>query len=165
MIEGALAMWKNFEETVFTIPQALYNNQMALGGRPAQMFNDAGKWRIITYNDLVAGCENIALALMKLGIKRHDLLAIKAASSARWTWADLGNMFAGGATVSIYPTLSREETIGIAKHSQFRLLYVDTVQRFYEVMGYLHEMPSVEYVVCLEKGFRGDGKKFLAWAN
>jgi len=31
MIEGALAMWKNFEETVFTIPQALYNNQMALG--------------------------------------------------------------------------------------------------------------------------------------
>lgn len=134
-------------------------------GRPAQLFNDAGKWRIITYNDLVAGCENIALALMKLGIKRHDLLAIKAVSSARWTWADLGNMFAGAATVSIYPTLSREETIAIAKHSEFRLLYVDTVERFYEVMGYLHEMPSVEYVVCLEKGFRGDGKKFLAWVN
>jgi long-chain acyl-CoA synthetase len=159
MIEEALAMWKTFEEQVFTIPQALYNNQMAFGGRPAQLFNDAGKWRIITYNDLVAGCENIALALMKLGIKRHDLLAIKAVSSARWTWADLGNMFAGAATVSIYPTLSREETIAIAKHSEFRLLYVDTVERFYEVMGYLHEMPSVEYVVCLEKGFRGDGKK------
>lgn len=159
MIKEALAMWKIFEDQVFTIPQALYYNQMALGGRPAQLFNDGGKWRIITYNDLVAGCENIALALMKLGIRRHDLLAIKAASSARWTWADLGNMFAGAATVSIYPTLSREETIAIARHCEFRLLYVDTVERFYEVMGYLHEMPSVEYVVCMEKGFRGDGKK------
>jgi long-subunit acyl-CoA synthetase (AMP-forming) len=92
MIEEALAMWKIFEEQVFTIPQALYNNQMAFGGRPAQLFNDGGKWRIITYNDLVAGCENIAMALMKLGINRHDLLAIKGTSSARWTWADLGNM-------------------------------------------------------------------------
>ena len=159
MIDEAMAMWRIFEEQVFTIPQALYNNQMAFGGRPAQMFNDNGKWRIISYSDLVAGCENIAMALMKLGIDRHDLLAIKGTSSARWTWADLGNMFAGGATVSVYPTLSREETIAIAKHSEFRLLYVDTKQRFDEVMGYLNEMPTVEYVVCLEKGFRGDGKK------
>ena len=68
MIEEALAMWKIFEEQVFTIPQALYNNQMAFGGRPAQLFNDGGKWRIITYNDLVAGCENIAMALSLIHI-------------------------------------------------------------------------------------------------
>ncbi|HHW61312.1 MAG TPA: AMP-binding protein [Syntrophomonadaceae bacterium] len=151
-------MWENFEKQVFTIPQALYNNQKVFGTRPAQLFKENGRWRMISYNDLVTGCENIALALIKLGMAKHDLLAIKAHSSARWAWADLGNMFAGGATVSIYPTLSKDETIMIANHCEFRLLYVDTVEQLYEVLSYKDEMPSLEYLVCFEKGFRGDGK-------
>lgn len=151
-------MWENFEKQVFTIPQALYTNKKIFGARPAQLFKENARWRMISYNDLVAGCENIALALIKLGMKKHDLLAIKATSSARWSWADLGNMFAGGATVSIFPSLSRQDTIMIANHCEFRLLYVDTAEQLYDVLSYKDEMPSLEYLVCFEKGFRGDGK-------
>lgn len=156
---GSLEMWKKFDEQVHTIPQLMYNNQANFGTRPANMYFENNKWRSISYNELVIGLENIAMGLIKLGIQAGDLVGIKAATSVRWTWADIGSMFAGAATVSLYPSLSPEETSMIVNHSQLKLLFVDTKERLFSVMAYLDRLPTIQYLVCLEKGFKGDGKQ------
>lgn len=151
---------ERFDEQIHTIPQALYNSAASFGGRPANLFKE-DKWQIVTYSELVNKVENIALGLIKLGLQAGDLVGIKAHTSARWTWADLGSNFAGCASVSLYPTLSKKETLYIAEHSEMKLLFVGDYKVLIDTLAYLDEMPNIKYVVCLEKGFKGNGTNIL----
>jgi len=147
-----------FDEQVQTIPAALYSIQTNFGNRPANLFKEDSKWRLVTYNDLMNRVENLAIALIRLGIERGDHIGIKANTSARWTWADLGSMMAGAVSVSLYPNLSRADTTAVVNHSNVRLLFVENKTKLQEVSFYISDMPSLQYIVCLEKGFRGNGK-------
>ncbi len=161
-IEGGIAMPTTlidlFDEQVQTIPAALYSVQTNFGNRPANMFKEDGKWRLVTYNDLMNRVEKLAIALIKLGIERGEHIGIKANTSARWTWVDLGSMMAGAVTVSVYPNLSRWDTTAVVNHSQVRLLFVESKAKMQELSFYVSDMPSLQYIVCMEKGFRGNGK-------
>lgn len=152
------SLMAKFDEEVFTIPQAIYNINNVYGGRPAEMFMEDGEWKVISYNDFVSKVENIALGLIKLGIQAGDITGIKAQTCARWTWADMGSLFAGAATASIHATLSAHETIMIANHSDIKLLFVDKPDRLNNVKEYLMDMPNLQYLVCLDKEFIGNGK-------
>lgn len=147
-----------FDEQVQTIPAALYSVQTNFGNRPANLFKEDGKWRLVTYNDLMNRVEKLAIALIRLGIERGEHIGIKANTSPRWTWADLGAMMAGAVTVSVYPNLSRWDTTAVINHSQVRLLFVESKATMQEISFYVSDMPSLQYIVCMEKGFRGNGK-------
>ncbi|WP_054695539.1 AMP-binding protein [Syntrophomonas palmitatica] len=147
-----------FDEQVHTIPGALYNTQTNYGNRPANILKEEGKWRIVTYNEMISRVEKLAIGLIRLGLSPEDRVGIKGNTSARWTWADLGTLFAGAATVSLYPNLNRAETTAVVKHSNVKLLFVDNQQRLDEINSYRSDMPSLQYLVCLQKGFRGNGQ-------
>ncbi len=148
----------NFDREVHTIPQALYNTQANFWGRPANLYKEDGEWRTITFTDLVFRVENIAIALIKLGIEAGDMTGIKARTSVRWTWADMASLFVGAATASIHATNSQKETIMIANHSGVKLIFVDTPENLDQMNAYRKEMPTVKYLVCLQKHFKGNGQ-------
>ena len=154
----SISMLDLFGEKVHTIPRALHNTQMNFGNRPANLFKENEKWRLITYNELLTGVENLAIALIKLGINAGDFVGIKASNSARWTWADLGSVYAGAVSVSFYPSLSQADTTTIANHSGIKLLFVENQQAIKDISGYRADISSLKYLVCLEKSFRGNGK-------
>ncbi|MDO4541173.1 MAG: AMP-binding protein, partial [Syntrophomonadaceae bacterium] len=151
------AMIESFWEQTNTIPQLVYDRTAAFAGRPVNMFQENGKWVTISYYELSVIAENVALGLMKLGFKTGDLAGIKSATSAYWTWADLGIIFAGCPSVSIYPTLGEEDTIFIANHSQMKGCFAGTKKILFEMLKYSRQMPGVKYYFCLEKGFTGNG--------
>ncbi len=151
-----------FREKVHTIPRALYNTQMNFGNRPANLFKENGKWRVITYNELLTNVENIAIGLIKLGIKPGDFVGVKAVNSARWTWADLGSVYAGAVSVSFYPSLSQADTTAVANHSGVKLLFVENQPAVQDISGYRKDIPSLQYLVCLDNSFSGNGKDILS---
>ena len=131
---------------------------MSFGNRPANLFKENGKWRVITYNELLTGVKNLAVALIKLGINPGDFVGIKASNSARWTWADLGSVYAGAISVSIYPSLSQTDTIALSNHSEIKLLFVENQQAIQDISSYRADIPSLKYLICMEKSFRGNGR-------
>jgi long-chain acyl-CoA synthetase len=131
---------------------------MNFGNRPANLFKENGKWRVITYNELLTGVENLAIALIKLGINPGDFVGIKASNSARWTWADLGSIYAGAVSVSFYPSLSQIDTTAVANHSEVKMLFVDNRQAIQDISSYRDDIPSLKYLICMEKSFRGNGR-------
>lgn len=146
------------EENSHTVPQVLHNTQMKFGNRPANLFKENGIWQLMTYNDLLTNVENLAIGLIKLGIMPGDFIGIKSHNSAYWTWADLGSVFAGAVSVSVYPALSPADTIAVANHSGIRLLFVENQQAIKDISSYCDDIPTLRYLVCLEKSFRGNGK-------
>ena len=154
----SISMLDLFGENVHTIPRALHNTQKSFGTRPANLYKENGKWRVITYNELLTGVKNLAIALIKLGINPGDFVGIKASNSARWTWADLGSVYAGAVSVSIYPSLSQTDTTALANHSGIKLLFVENQQAIQDISSYRTDMPSLKYLICMEKSFRGNGR-------
>lgn len=146
-----------FGKHIDTIPQALYNSQATCGTRPANLWKEDGKWITITYNELIEIVENLAMGLMQIGVNMKDFVGIKAHNSVRWTWADLACLFAGAASVSIYPSLSKKDTLFIAGHSEMNHLILEDARGVDEVLAYLDEMPTVKNLICLESGYKGNG--------
>lgn len=152
------AMLDAYWEQTNSIPQLVYDRVATFAGRPVNMFKEDGKWVSITYYEFSVIAENVALGLMKLGFKAGDLAGIKAATGAYWTWADMGIIFAGCASVSLYPTLEQPDTVFIANHSKMKACFAGTKTILFDMLRYSDKMPGVKYYICLEKGFTGDGK-------
>ncbi|MEA1961129.1 MAG: AMP-binding protein [Bacillota bacterium] len=147
-----------FIEQTDTIPQMLYNIQVNLGLRPANMFKEDGEWKVITYNELVNRVENIAIGLMQIGVQSEDFVGIKAHTCARWAWADLGLLFAGAVSTSVYPSLSKKQTVEIATHCEMKWLMLGDRELLFDTLKYKDEMPGVKALICMEKGFVGNGE-------
>ncbi len=152
------SLLEKFDNEIHTVPQMLYNTQTYYGGRQAQMYKDDGEWKIITYNQLVERTENLAIALIKLGLQPGDRTGIKAHTCAQWTWADLATLLAGCVTTSLHASLSQRDTTFIVNHAEVQLLFVDTLDHLLEIVSYRSDLPTLKYLVCMEKNFKGNGK-------
>jgi long-chain acyl-CoA synthetase len=152
------SLLQKFDDEIHTIPHMLYNTRSNFGGRSAQMYKEDGEWKIISYDNLVYRTENLALALIKLGMQAGDRTGIKAHTSAQWTWADLATLMAGCVTTSLYASLSQRETTFIVNHAEVKLLFVDTIDSLFEVISFRRDLPTLQYLVCMEKNFVGNGK-------
>jgi long-chain acyl-CoA synthetase len=154
------SLLQKFDDEIHTIPHMLYNTRSNFGGRTAQMYKDDGEWKIISYDDLVLRTENLAIALIKLGMQAGDRTGIKAHTSAQWTWADLATLMAGCVTTSLHASLSQRETTFIVNHAEVKMLFVDTIDSLLEVVSFRRDLPTLTYLVCMEKNFVGNGKDF-----
>jgi long-chain acyl-CoA synthetase len=152
------SLLQKFDDEIHTIPHMLYNTRSNFGGRTAQMYKDDGEWKIISYDDLVLRTENLAIALIKLGMQAGDRTGIKAHTSAQWTWADLATLMAGCVTTSLHASLSQRETTFIVNHAEVKMLFVDTIDSLLEVVSFRRDLPTLTYLVCMEKNFVGNGK-------
>ncbi|MEA1961252.1 MAG: AMP-binding protein [Bacillota bacterium] len=147
-----------FDEQIHTVPQMLYTTQAIFGGRLAQMFKEAGEWKTLTYTDLVFRVENLAIGLLQLGLQPGELTGIKAKTCAEWTWADLASLVVGCGTTSFHATMSQRETEIIINHSELKLLFVDKPDSLFEMVVMREHCPSLQHLVCMQKGFKGNGK-------
>lgn len=83
----------------------------------------AGEVRTFTWGESEDQARRIATALLDLGLKRGDRVAILAKNSAEWFLADIAIAMAGLISVPIYPTAG-PETIGhVLEHSEARALF------------------------------------------
>src|SRR5947209_6681230 len=78
-------------------------------GKPALRHKVGDEWVDIDYAELGTAVSEVARGLIDLGIERGDRISILANTRPEWTYANLGILAAGAASVSIYQTNSPEE--------------------------------------------------------
>ncbi|MEC7840063.1 MAG: long-chain fatty acid--CoA ligase [Chlamydiota bacterium] len=70
--------------------------------------NFEGGWDSISSEEFVRQIKYLALGLQTLGLKKGEMVGLLAASSPRWTIADIAIMIAGGVTVPLFGNISEE---------------------------------------------------------
>jgi len=80
-----------------------------LAGRPRYLAHSQGAWRGVDWTEMEERVLEIAAALLEIGVRPAECVAILAATSAEWVEADFGILAAGGITVPIYPTCTAAE--------------------------------------------------------
>lgn len=156
-----MALLDQFIAEIHSVPAMFFNTVKYCGDENAMHFKEDNEWKFISYNEFAAIVTDISFALIKLGLKKGDRVALMARTSPEWAWCDVAIQAAGGITVCIYPTLTTKETIHIGKNAEAKLLFAgdaDTAQRIFEV---INDMPGLEKIICMEKGFKGNDSNFL----
>lgn len=87
-----------------------------------------GSWQAEDYPTVRQRVMNVAAALVSLGIKKGDRVAIMSGNRPEWAIADLAILHTRGASVPIYNTLDAEKTGYILKDSGAKVVFVEDRQ-------------------------------------
>jgi long-subunit acyl-CoA synthetase (AMP-forming) len=83
-----------------------------------------GRLRVTTFGEAEDQARRMATALLSLGMKPGDKVAILAKNSAEWVLADTAIAMAGLVSVPIYPTASADTVAYIIDHSETKAIFV-----------------------------------------
>lgn len=94
-----------------------------------------GDWKAVTWGAYAKGIRQAALFLASSGLQAGDRAAIFAPNSVEWISAAMAIQAVGGAMVPVYPANTTPQAAYVVKHSDAKVLFVDTpalLQRVFE---------------------------------
>lgn len=126
-------------------------------GKAAVMHKRNGRWEDVSWGAILEEVKKLSAAIVGLGIKPGDRVAIFAATSVQWMITDLAVSAAGAITIPIYASNTPDECRYILNNSEASLLFVDNdlqegkqAGRATRIRQRIRECPTVKTVVLFE---------------
>ena len=133
--------------------------------RPAVLSKDSsGRYRSITYGELIGLVDCVAGALKHQGIKRGDSVAICSYHGPDWVIADLAILTIGGVVVPIYHTLSPALMAHILRDSRSKLVFADDAKVFDAIQSIRQRVPDLGTVVVFDDAGMAGRSRFLRFS-
>lgn len=122
-------------DTWQTIPQMIFSQADRYGHRIVFQGKKEGHYHPITWSELTAQVEMIALGLLELEIASGDRVAILSENRPEWAFADIAILSVAAVSVPIYTTLSSTEIEHILRDSGSKLVFVSTPELLSKVLS------------------------------
>ncbi|HUR60967.1 MAG TPA: long-chain fatty acid--CoA ligase [Candidatus Thermoplasmatota archaeon] len=132
-----------------TLGALFWGSVQAYGGRPAQEWHNGAMWVGRTYQQFGAAVRDVAHALLAVGVKKGDRVAIWSKNSPQWGEVDFACQTAGFATVPIYDTLTGEKGAYILEDAQVRVLFVQDASILARLAPLRSGLRGLKHVVLL----------------
>src|SRR4029079_5749943 len=130
-----------------TIPKLFWHQVKARDQRTAFREKHLGIWGASSWREYGERARAVGMGLVKLGLKRGDVVSILAGTVPHWLSAYMGTMGAGGVTNGIYPTDSARQVDYIANDSRSRFLFVENEEQIDKWLDIGDTRPSVAQCV------------------
>jgi long-chain acyl-CoA synthetase len=118
-------------------------------GRTALRHKVGDEWVDVEYGELGTAVGEVARGLIDLGIGRGDRVSILGNTRPEWTYANLGILATGAASVSIYQTNSPEECHYVLEHSESRAVFVEDEEQLAKIREIESDLPALEFVIVM----------------
>ena len=122
------------------------------GARLAARHKVDGEWRELSYAEVTAAIEEVALGLIELGIEAGDRVGILADTRLEWTLASYGITAAGAVVVPVYPTNSARECAWVLGNSGARAVFCETDSQRAKIDQVSDELPELMTTIGIEPG-------------
>lgn len=116
------------------------NQKVALAGKP----NDV--WVKYSIQEYIEKTNDVSYALIKLGIKAGDKVAIIGSNKPEWNMLDMGIMQIGAITVPIYPTITEKDYLYILNHCEAKLAVIEGTEVMNKIINIMPDTPNLQYV-------------------
>lgn len=117
-----------------TIPDALASKQN-------------GVWVKISTQEYIAKADSISRALLRIGIKKDDKIAIISSNNRpEWHIVDIGILQTGAQTVPIYPTISEQDYEYILNHCEANYCFVSDEELFHKIESIKDKVPHLKEI-------------------
>lgn len=109
-----------------------------------------GEWRVYTIGEAQECIERISRALLALGIRKGDRIAIASRNCPQWNFIDWAIQQAGAVTVPLYTTISENDYKYNINHSEARLLFIYGQDIFRKIERIQADLPTVEKIISIK---------------
>jgi long-chain acyl-CoA synthetase len=133
-----------------TIPKLFWHQVKARDQRTAFREKHLGIWRATSWRDYGERARTVGMGLVKLGLRRGDVVSVLAETVPEWLYADMGTMGAGGVTNGIYPTDSAKQVDYILNDSRTRFLFVENEEQLDKFLEVRERCPSIARVIVFD---------------
>ena len=111
-----------------------------------------GEWRRYSIQEYVNTTNIISFALIKIGIKKNDKVAIISSNRPEWNILDMAIQKVGAITVPIYPTISKDDYKIIINNCEAKLAIIEGLSVLSKIEEIRPEIPSIEHIYTFVKG-------------
>ena len=122
-------------------------------------------WSTISWAQTWEQTQQVAAALIALGVEKGEPVAIMAVNRTAHTLADYGTMAAAAVPMSIYNTLAQDQVAFIAAESRPVVVVLEDHDRYQRWERALADVDSIRHVVMLADADRVDDPRVMTWAD
>ncbi len=133
-----------------TIPELLFRRVEATPDTPAFLHPEGRGWATLTWKDTSLRVREIACGLLAAGLKPGQCVAIASSTRIEWALSDLAIGCAGGATATIYPSSTEEDTEFILADSGAAVVFVENAALAKNVLRRKADLPNLHHVVLFD---------------
>jgi len=139
-----------------TVARAAAEAAARYGERVAIRHRAEGGWRELTFAEVGALVDELALGLVTRGLDPGDRVCVLANTRPEWTFASLAISRAGGIVVPIYPTNSPEECEWVAGNSEARMIVCEDATQAAKIAEVRDRLEHLEQVFAIAAGAAGE---------
>jgi long-chain acyl-CoA synthetase len=139
---GKLSIPLKFKETVNKVGE-----RKALGAK-----NRLKKeYEYLSFSDLANRVNEFSSAMLELGVKSGDKIAIMAENSPEWVISDLGILSAGALDVPVYTTLTYLQLEYILDNCGAKGIVVSNNTHYQKVIKLFDVLPALEFIIYVDE--------------
>jgi long-chain acyl-CoA synthetase len=139
-----------------TLPSRFLATTRRLAGSTAMRRKKYGIWHDITWQQYRERALEVAAALGESGLKPGDRVAIIGENGPEWLYIDMGIQLAGGVSVGIYTTNSREQCEYVVNHAECTFLFAENEEQVDKWLWFRDRAPQLRRVIYWDpKGLSG----------
>lgn len=135
------------------------------GDAPAQTWAEGDVWKQRSYGEFGEAVRDAGHALLALGVKPGDRVAIWSKNHPRWAEVDWANQSFGFVTVPIYDTLTGKQAAYILNDSGAKVLFVQDKAILARLDEVRDSLSAVEAIVALTGPATGDVMPYTAFSK
>lgn len=108
----------------------------------------AGKqWKKHNSSDLINYTNWVSYALLALGLKENDKVAIISNNCPEWIFADYGCQQLNIVTVPIFPTISNHDMQFILNHAEAKAVFISDKSIYAKLVSLQQDIPGIKHVI------------------
>ena len=135
------------DTTVAALPAAA---AARYGDRVAARHRVGDEWQSLSYAEVGAAIQEIALGLADLGVGPGDRVAIIAETRLEWTLVSYGISAAGAVVVPVYPTNSPRECAWVLGNSGATAVVCENAGQAAKVAEVRGDLPTLKHVITID---------------
>ncbi len=152
----------NESQPFISPPQRFLNTAARMGSAPAYYVREDEGWVPTAWNAYRDEVRQAARALVALGVKQGDAVAVLGYNKPEWVIMDLAAMMAGASVAGIYFTSSAQDAAYIINHSQCEIVLAEKEEHFQRIAKERAQLNVLRHVVMM-KGASADDPLQMTW--
>jgi long-chain acyl-CoA synthetase len=112
---------------------------------------EEGKWKRYSVKEYIDYCNWVSYALLSMGIKKGDKVAIISNNRPEWNFTDFGISQIGAVSVPIYHTISSEEYAYILGHVEPKLVFISDKNLYVKIKPITDQIPGIADIYTFDK--------------
>jgi len=109
-----------------------------------------GAWRPVPAEEFASMTKGLALGLARLGVDRHDRVALLSENRPEWAATDFATLALGALTVPIYTTYLAPQVEYILRDSMAKVVVVSSAVELQKVLDVRQRCRDLEHVLVME---------------